>query len=74
MRQSIQRAAGLATCVLAVSTPLLLLPIFAADASSGTAPADASRIHQLLREHDARFVMRAYSRVPLQCASELHGA
>lgn len=58
----------------ALAVPLLLVPMFVADARPIAAPADAGRIKELLREHDAQYVLRAYSRVPLQCATEVHGA
>ena len=58
----------------ALSVPLLLMPMFVAAARPAEAPADASRIRELLMQHDAHYVMRAYSRMPLQCATEVHGA
>ncbi|MET0496745.1 MAG: hypothetical protein ABW106_00590 [Steroidobacteraceae bacterium] len=59
--------------IVALAVPLLFVPLFAADAQA-QAPADASLIKELLTQHNAPYVMRAYSRVPLQCATEVHGA
>ena len=59
--------------VAALAVPLLLVPMFTAEARAEV-PADAGRIKELLTQHDAHYVMRAYSRVPLQCATEVHGA
>ena len=59
--------------VSALAVPLLLVPFFAAEART-EAPADAVRIKELLTQHDAHYVLRSYSRVPLQCATEVHGA
>lgn len=74
MRASILGTVSVVACLGALSVPLLLVPMFVADAHSTEPPADAGRIKQLLTEHDAHYVMRAYSRVPLQCATEVHGA
>jgi hypothetical protein len=74
MRDSILRILGLLACLGALSTPLLLLPIFVADARPTPEPAEAGRIKEALTQHDVHYVLRSYNRIPLQCATELHGA
>jgi hypothetical protein len=75
MRNSILRTLSVLACLGAMSAPLLLLPMFIADARSTTpAPDEAGRIKEALTQHDAHYVLRSYNRIPLQCASELHGA
>ena len=63
MRQSILRGVGLLAC----------LPALATDANPSALPAEGSHLNQLLTGHDARYDMCAYRRLPLQCASKLHG-
>lgn len=53
---------------------LLLTPMFVADADSSLAPAQTVYVESLLGQHDARYIMSSYGRVPLQCAPEMHGA
>ena len=53
---------------------LLLTPMFVADADSSLAPAQTHYVENLLGQHDARYIMSSYGRVPLQCAPEMHGA
>lgn len=53
---------------------LLLTPMFVADADSSLAPAHTHYVENLLGQHDARYIMSSYGRVPLQCAPEMHGA
>jgi len=74
MSNSILRTLSVLACLAAMSAPLLLLPMFIADARSTPAPDEASRIKEALTRHDAHYVLRSYNRIPLQCASELHGA
>jgi len=74
MRNSILRIFGLLACLGALSAPLLLLPMFVADARPMPAPDEAGAIKEALTQHDAHYVLRSYNRIPLQCASELHGA
>lgn len=74
MRAAIMKMMGWLACLLALSLPLVLVPMFVADARPGAAPTDAHVIRESLTRHAAKYVMRAYSRLPLQYASELHGA
>jgi len=74
MRDSLSRTLSVLACLGALSVPLLLLPMFVADARPTAAPADAGRIKEALTQHDAHYVLRSYNRVPLQCATEVHGA
>jgi hypothetical protein len=53
---------------------LLLTPMIVADADSSLAPAQTHYVETLLGQHDARYIMNSYGRVPLQCAPEMHGA
>jgi hypothetical protein len=53
---------------------LLLTPMIVADADSSLAPAQTHYVENLLGQHDARYVLSTYGRVPLQCAAEMHGA
>jgi hypothetical protein len=53
---------------------LLLTPMFVADADSSLAPAQTHYVENLLGQHDARYILSSYGRVPLQCAPEMHGA
>jgi hypothetical protein len=59
----------------AVAAALLLLtPMFVADADSSLAPAQTHYVESLLGQHDSRYILSSYGRVPLQCAAEMHGA
>jgi hypothetical protein len=53
---------------------LLLTPMIVADADSTLAPAQAHYVENLLGQHEARYMLSTYGRVPLQCAAEMHGA
>ena len=53
---------------------LLLTPMIVADADSSLAPAQAQYVESLLGQHDARYILTTFGRVPLQCAPEMHGA
>jgi hypothetical protein len=53
---------------------LLLTPMIVADADSSLAPAHTHYVENLLGQHDARYMMSTFGRVPLQCAAEMHGA
>jgi hypothetical protein len=56
------------------ATLLLLTPMIVADADSTLAPAQAHYVENLLGQHDARYILSTFGRVPLQCAPEMHGA
>ena len=48
--------------------------MFVADADSSLAPAQTHYVENLLGQHDARYMLSTFGRVPLQCAAEMHGA
>ena len=56
------------------SALLLLTPMFVADADSSLAPSQSRYVEDLLGQHDARYMLTTFGRVPLQCAPEMHGA
>jgi hypothetical protein len=74
MRDSLLKLLSLLACLGALAAPLLMLPMFVADAQPMPGPAEAVKIEQALTQHDAHYVLRSYNRIPLQCATELHGA
>ena len=53
---------------------LLLMPMFVADADTSLAPAQTIYVENLLGQHASRYMLGPFSRVPLQCAHEMHGA
>jgi hypothetical protein len=56
------------------ATLLLLTPMFVADADSSVPLAQTQYVESLLGQHDARYMLTTFGRVPLQCAPEMHGA
>lgn len=53
---------------------LLLTPMIVADADSSLAPDQTRHVENLLGQHELRYRLGSYGRVPLQCAHEMHGA
>jgi len=58
-------------CCIAV---LLLTPLIVADADSSLALSRTPYFENLLGQHNPRYMLGPFRRVPLQCAHEMHGA
>jgi len=53
---------------------LLLTPLIVADADSSLALSRTPYFENLLGQHNPRYMLGPFRRVPLQCAHEMHGA